>query len=100
MTTPKEIINKYEIKPRKKLGQSFLLDGNIIRKIAAAADISSDDVVVEIGAGIGVLTQDIARIAGKVIAVEIDPKLVEVLKEKLAEIGIDKNSDLEPGNIN
>lgn len=84
MTTPKEIINKYEIKPRKKLGQSFLLDGNIIRKIAAAADISSEDVVLEIGAGIGVLTEDLARRAGKVIALEIDPKLVEVLKEKLA----------------
>jgi 16S rRNA (adenine1518-N6/adenine1519-N6)-dimethyltransferase len=84
MTTPKEIINLYGIKPRKKLGQSFLLDVNIIRKIAAAADISADDIVIEIGSGIGVLTQDIARIAGKVIAVEIDPKLVEVLKEKLA----------------
>ena len=80
MTTPKEIINKYEIKPRKKLGQSFLLDRNIIRKIAAAADISADDIVIEIGSGIGVLTEDLARIAGKVIAVEIDPKLVEVLK--------------------
>jgi len=83
MTTPKEIINKYEIKPRKKLGQSFLLDVNIIRKIAAAADISADDIVIEIGSGIGVLTEFIARIAGKVIAVEIDPRLVEVLKEKL-----------------
>jgi 16S rRNA (adenine1518-N6/adenine1519-N6)-dimethyltransferase len=96
MTTPKEIINKYEIKPRKKLGQSFLLDVNIIRKIAAAADISSDDVVVEIGAGIGVLTEDLARRAGKVIAVEIDPKLVEVLKEKLAPYS---NAEIHCGDI-
>jgi len=96
MTTPKEIINKYEIKPRKKLGQSFLLDGNIIRKIAAAADISTDDIVIEIGSGIGVLTEDLARIAGKVIAVEIDPKLVEVLKEKLA--GYD-NVEIYAGDI-
>jgi 16S rRNA (adenine1518-N6/adenine1519-N6)-dimethyltransferase len=96
MTTPKEIINKYEIKPRKKLGQSFLLDRNIIRKIAAAADISADDIVIEIGSGIGVLTEDLARIAGKVIAVEIDPKLVEVLKEKLAPCS---NTEIHCGDI-
>jgi 16S rRNA (adenine1518-N6/adenine1519-N6)-dimethyltransferase len=96
MTTPKEIINKYEIKPRKKLGQSFLLDVNIIRKITAAADISADDVVVEIGAGIGVLTEDLARIARKVIAVELDKNLVEVLKEKLA--GYD-NVEIHAGDI-
>ena len=96
MTTPKEIINLYGIKPRKKLGQSFLLDVNIIRKIAAAADISADDIVIEIGAGIGVLTEDLARIAGKVIAVEIDPKLVEVLKEKLAPYS---NAEIHCGDI-
>ena len=96
MPTPKEIINLYGIKPRKKLGQSFLLDGNIIRKIAAAADISADDIVIEIGSGIGVLTQDIARIAGKVIAVELDKNLVEVLKEKLA--GYD-NAEIHRGDI-
>ncbi len=67
MVSPKEIIKQYEIKPRKKLGQSFLLDVNIIRKIAAAADISSDDVVVEIGAGIGVLTQGIAQEPAKLL---------------------------------
>jgi 16S rRNA (adenine1518-N6/adenine1519-N6)-dimethyltransferase len=96
MTTPKEIINKYEIKPCKKLGQSFLLDVNIIRKIAAAANISSEDVVLEIGAGLGVLTEEITRIAGKVIAVEIDPQLVEVLKEKLAPYN---NAEIHCGDI-
>jgi 16S rRNA (adenine1518-N6/adenine1519-N6)-dimethyltransferase len=96
MTTPKEIINKYEIKPRKKLGQAFLLDGNIIRKIATAAQITKEDIVVEIGAGIGVLTEDLARIAGKVVAVEIDPKLVEILKEKLAPYS---NAEIHCGDI-
>ncbi len=96
MTTPKEIINKYGIKPKKKLGQSFLLDGNIVRKIAAAAQITKEDIVVEIGAGIGVLTEDLARMAGKVIAVEIDPKLVEVLKEKLAPYS---NAEIHSGDI-
>ena len=96
MTTPKEIINKYEIKPRKKLGQSFLLDGNIIRKIAAAAQITKEDIVVEIGAGIGVLTEILAQEARKVIAVEIDTKLVEILKEKLASY---TNAEIHCGDI-
>ena len=85
MPTPKEIINLYGIKPRKKLGQSFLLDVNIIRKIAAAANISSEDVVLEIGAGIGVLTEEIAQRARRVIAVELDRDLASLLKEKLGQ---------------
>jgi 16S rRNA (adenine1518-N6/adenine1519-N6)-dimethyltransferase len=84
MPTPKEILKQYGIKPRKKLGQSFLLEGNVIKKIAAVADISSEDVILEIGAGIGVLTEELAQKAHKVIAVELDKNLVEVLKEKLA----------------
>lgn len=84
MTTPRDILNQYGIKPRKKLGQSFLVDVNTIKKIAASARISSDDVVVEIGAGIGVLTREIAQIAKQVIAVEIDPYLVKALRDQLA----------------
>jgi 16S rRNA (adenine1518-N6/adenine1519-N6)-dimethyltransferase len=84
MTTPRDILNQYGIKPRKKLGQSFLVDVNTIKKIAASARISSDDVVIEIGAGIGVLTRDIAQIAKQVIAVEIDPYLVNVLRDQFA----------------
>jgi len=84
MTTPKEIIHQYNIKPRKKLGQSFLLDKNIIQKIAAVANISDDDVVLEIGSGIGVLTEEIAAKARRLIAVELDEKLSELLKDKLA----------------
>ncbi|KAF0158982.1 MAG: 16S rRNA (adenine1518-N6/adenine1519-N6)-dimethyltransferase [Syntrophaceae bacterium] len=84
MTTPRDILNQYNIKPRKKLGQSFLIDVNTIKKIAALARISSDDVVVEIGAGIGVLTREIAQIAKQVIAVEIDPYLVKALRDQLA----------------
>jgi len=84
MTTPKGIIHQYNIKPRKRLGQSFLLDKNIIQKIAAAANISKNDVVAEVGSGIGVLTEEIARKARRVIAVELDEKLAELLKDKLA----------------
>jgi 16S rRNA (adenine1518-N6/adenine1519-N6)-dimethyltransferase len=83
MSSPKEIIRKYAIKPRKRLGQSFLMDQNVIRKIAALANVTKNDIVVEIGAGIGVLTEDLAQNTAKLIAVEMDDKLVEVLKDKL-----------------
>jgi 16S rRNA (adenine1518-N6/adenine1519-N6)-dimethyltransferase len=96
MTSPKEIISHYGIKPRKKLGQSFLLDQNIIKKIAAAARITKEDIVVEIGAGIGVLTESLAQECRKIIAVELDKNLVEVLKEKLA--GLD-NVEIHSGDI-
>jgi 16S rRNA (adenine1518-N6/adenine1519-N6)-dimethyltransferase len=96
LTSPKEIIQKYGIKPRKKLSQSFLMDQNIIKKIAAAAHITKEDIVVEIGAGIGVLTEILAQEARKIIAVELDKNLVEVLKEKLA--GSD-NVEIHSGDI-
>ncbi len=83
MSSPKEIIHRYGIKPRRRLGQSFLIEKNIIRKIAAIAQVTKNDIVVEIGAGIGVLTEDLAQNAAKIIAVELDDKLVEVLKDKL-----------------
>jgi 16S rRNA (adenine1518-N6/adenine1519-N6)-dimethyltransferase len=96
MLTPKDVIKQYDIKPRKKLGQSFLLDQNIIKKIAVAAGITKDDIVVEIGAGIGVLTEILAQESRKLIAVELDKNLVEVLQEKLA--GLD-NVEIHSGDI-
>jgi 16S rRNA (adenine1518-N6/adenine1519-N6)-dimethyltransferase len=84
MSTPRDIIRQYDIKPRKKLGQSFLLDQNIIKKIADATLVTKEDIVVEIGAGIGFLTEIIAQKSRKIIAVELDKNLVEVLKAKLA----------------
>jgi len=96
MLTPKEIIKQYGIKPNKKLGQSFLIDINVINIIANAANISQEDIVVEIGAGIGVLTENIAQKAKRVIAVEIDRNLVEVLKDKL---GVYDNVEVHSGDI-
>jgi 16S rRNA (adenine1518-N6/adenine1519-N6)-dimethyltransferase len=96
MITPKEILHQYGIKPNKKLGQSFLIDINVINRISDAADISGDDIVVEIGAGIGVMTEGIAKKAKRVIAVEIDRNLVEVLKDKLG--GYD-NVEVHSGDI-
>jgi len=96
MTTPKEILHQYGIKPNKKLGQSFLIDINVINRIVHAANISQEDIVVEIGAGIGVLTENIAKKAKRVIAVEIDRNLVEVLKDKL---GVYDNVEIHSGDI-
>jgi 16S rRNA (adenine1518-N6/adenine1519-N6)-dimethyltransferase len=84
VATPRDILRRYDIRPSKKLGQSFLVDGNTISKIAAAGRISPADVVVEIGAGLGVMTRDIALAARQVIAVEIDPRLVEILRDQFS----------------
>ncbi len=96
MRTPKEILQRYDIRPNKRLGQSFLMDVNTIHKIGSAGRISPDDVVVEIGAGIGVMTWDIARGAKKLIAVEIDARLVDVLREQFAQI---PNVEIHSGDI-
>ncbi|MEN6374522.1 MAG: 16S rRNA (adenine(1518)-N(6)/adenine(1519)-N(6))-dimethyltransferase RsmA [Smithella sp.] len=96
MQTPKEVIRHYNIKPRKKYGQSFLLDQNVIKNIVSAAEISPEDIVVEIGAGIGVLTENLAQKCRKIIAVELDENLVGVLKDKLA---VYNNAEIHSGNI-
>ncbi len=85
MTRPGEILRRYGIRPDKRRGQSFLTDSNTVRKIAQAAKVKPEDIVVEIGAGFGVLTKQIAPHSGRLIAVEIDVRLVEILKKELAE---------------
>ncbi len=81
----KEITEKYGVKPSKKLGQNFLVNQGIIEKIIKSADLKPDDIVLEIGPGLGVLTQELAKYAKQVIAIEKDPKLTELLKEELKE---------------
>jgi 16S rRNA (adenine1518-N6/adenine1519-N6)-dimethyltransferase len=80
----KEIIEKYGFKFSKSLGQNFLIDKNIIDKICEGAEISKDDGIIEIGPGIGTLTQELCERAGKVIVVELDKKLIPILKETLS----------------
>ncbi|TRZ96314.1 ribosomal RNA small subunit methyltransferase A [bacterium] len=72
-----------QIKPKKRLGQSFLIDPNIKRKIISACGLSQKDTVLEIGSGRGELTKLIAESAGSVLAVEIDTSLTEILKNNL-----------------
>lgn len=84
-STIREIKEKYGFKISKSLGQNFLTDKNIIDKIVEAAEITENDLVVEIGPGLGVLTYEAAKQAGKVLAVEIDKNLIPILEENLAE---------------
>ncbi len=79
----KEILGKYNFKFSKSLGQNFLIDGNIVRSIVEKAKITKDDYVLEIGPGIGTLTEELAIKAKKVIGVEIDRKLLPILDESL-----------------
>ena len=80
-----EIIQKYEFKFQKKFGQNFLIDTHVLDKIIRAANITKDDMIIEIGPGIGTMTQYLANAAGKVIAVEIDKNLIPILEETLGE---------------
>ena len=79
-----EIIEKYRFDFRKKFGQNFLIDNNILDKIVEAAEITHEDCVLEIGPGIGTMTQRLAEEAGEVVAVEIDKNLIPILGETLA----------------
>ena len=78
-----EILQKYQFSFQKKFGQNFLIDAHVLDKIIRAADIGKDDMVLEIGPGIGTMTQYLAEEAGKVIAVEIDRNLIPILQDTL-----------------
>lgn len=80
-----EIIKKYGFDFQKKFGQNFLIDPRVLDKIIAAAEITKDDFVLEIGPGIGTMTQYLAEAAREVTAVEIDRNLIPILQETLAE---------------
>lgn len=79
-----EVLNKYNFSFQKKFGQNFLIDSNILENIVKAAEITKDDCVLEIGPGIGTMTQYLAENAREVIAVEIDKALIPILKDTLS----------------
>lgn len=81
----REILTKYGFKFSKSLGQNFLIDGNIVRKIVEASDVTKEDYVLEIGPGIGTLTEELALKAKKVVAVELDKALLPILDETLGQ---------------
>ena len=80
-----EVIQKYQFAFQKRFGQNFLIDAHVLEKIVSAAGITKDDCVLEIGPGIGTMTQYLAENAGHVVAVEIDRNLIPILKETLAD---------------
>ena len=83
-TNTREIIDKYGFMFQKRFGQNFLIDGNVVEKIVREAGVTKDDFVLEIGPGIGTMTQLLCENAREVAAVEIDTNLIPILKETLA----------------
>lgn len=79
-----QILQKYNFNFQKKFGQNFLIDTNILEKIIDSAEITEDDCVLEIGPGIGTMTQYLAERAGEVVAVEIDKNLIPILSDTLS----------------
>lgn len=80
-----EVLQKHKFNFQKKFGQNFLIDTHVLERIMDAAEITKEDCVVEIGPGIGTMTQYLAERAGEVVAVEIDKNLIPILKETLAD---------------
>ncbi len=78
----KNIMKKYNISANKKLGQNFLVDRNVVEKIVESADISKSDIVIEIGPGLGTLTSYLLEKAGKVICIELDNRMIRILKDR------------------
>ncbi len=93
---PKQLLDRYQIEPKKSLGQNFLSDEGLLTRIVAAAELSPDDEVLEVGPGLGALTRPLARAAQRVVAVELDGRLLPVLESELAELG---NVELVHGDV-
>ncbi|MBE0431079.1 MAG: ribosomal RNA small subunit methyltransferase A [Dehalococcoidia bacterium] len=79
-----QILRQHGLRPRKRLGQHFLIDEAVLERILSAAELRQGDVVVEVGPGLGVLTEALARQGARVIAVELDARLVAMLRKRLA----------------
>jgi 16S rRNA (adenine1518-N6/adenine1519-N6)-dimethyltransferase len=80
------LLRAYDLHPRKRLGQNFLVDHAALMRIVSAADLAPGDTVVEVGAGLGTLTRPLAEQAGRVVAVELDGRFVRALREQLADL--------------
>ena len=78
----KFIMKKYNIKANKSLGQNFLIDDNVIKKIIEGSNVCKDDLIIEIGPGLGTLTEFLLEKANKVISIELDKKMLNILKDR------------------
>jgi len=83
MSNTRELVEKYQFRFTKSLGQNFLVDQNIVRDIVKGAGVTKEDYVIEIGPGVGTLTRELLKEAASVTAIELDDKLLPILKEEL-----------------
>ena len=96
MASARELLRRYGLEPRKGLGQHFLVDEGALARIVAAAELERHESVLEVGAGLGTLTRALAAAAGRVVAVEIDRRLLEPLRDQLTDC---PNVQVVPGDI-
>ncbi len=92
----KHLLRLYKVLPKKRLGQNFVVDSSLLQRMISYAYINQGDIVLEIGAGLGFLTQLLSEKCGRVVAVEIDPKLAKMLRERLQGL---QNLDLIEGDL-
>ena len=83
MTSPRNLLKAWDLKPKKRMGQNFLTDPSTAKTIVTRAGLKADDTVLEIGAGLGALTIPLTKVVKKVYAVEKDGQLIELLKTEL-----------------
>jgi 16S rRNA (adenine1518-N6/adenine1519-N6)-dimethyltransferase len=83
LSQTKTFLRRYNIRAKKGLGQNFLIDGKVLETILDAAELNSTDTVIEVGPGLGLMTAELAKRAGWVIAIELDDRLAEILKQTL-----------------
>jgi 16S rRNA (adenine1518-N6/adenine1519-N6)-dimethyltransferase len=91
-----QILKQFDIRPRKGLGQNFLISDGLLKRIVDAADLDQRDVVLEVGAGLGTLTRRLCQRAGRVIAIELDERLLPLLRQTLGPYG---NVDVLQGDV-
>jgi len=83
LSQTKALLRRHDIRAKKGLGQNFLIDGGVLESIAGAAGLTREDTVIEVGPGLGILTAELAKRAGWVIAIELDERLAEILQKTL-----------------
>lgn len=96
LTKTKRVLKRAGLKARKGLGQHFLVDDKALEMVASAAELKPSDIIIEVGPGLGILTGELARRAGKVVAVELDDNLAAMLKEQFNAL---KNITIISGDI-
>lgn len=91
----RELADRLGVRPTKQWGQNFVVDANTVRRIVRAGEVTADDVVVEVGPGLGSLTLALLEQARRVVAIEVDPRLAEALPETVATMAPGRAADLE-----